>query len=318
MQAADPASTISAAEKQQLAFAELDRCLAASSSLPYPTTQPDTDSNFADLVMYYAEGLVQRNFRLKKAAFWEKQDRTTATKVQAAIDVEFTIDRDLHAENFHDKRLYHEWVKSRDARGTFYDARSKKGTDRDAFLLAMYMIAQHELLSFHPTVRNDETHEHNVRPCLKMSRKDSFFMVRLSNNAPIAMLQAATTREYRLQQAAKMREIMLSAKYRILANTCTAEGCHRESPRKPNFGFRFDLPIDRQISMRDAFLRATDRGTIKKEMEKIAVALCMGAHARLGACSAVGLLSTDLLAMVIECLVQDRMQGARLAKLITG
>jgi hypothetical protein len=260
-----------------------DRCLAAScSSSPFP--QP-TDSDFADLVLYYAHGLVKRHTRMKRAVFWVD----TATKrKEDVLDFDFEMAGDIESGEHNNKALYYQWVKDRHARGTFSHANLKQDMDREAFMLALYIIAQHDLKSFHPDVRNDESHEHNAKPCLNMSRKDAFYVVKILGVT--AVCQETTTKEYRLLQAAKIRDILLSAKHRI--------GTHMRCGTE--FAYEMDWLPDRLTSAKTTLLEELNRRRAPKHVEETALALCMGTHSRLGESSFVSILSREILEMIIE------------------
>ncbi len=272
-----------------------------NSAVKFPQNE---DGNFADLVFYYAEGLVQRNLRMTGVS----QVREKDTPGNERIILQLCVGHDLDAEKYHDKDIYRQWVESRDARGILGYAGLKKGKDRDAFLLATYMVAQHELLSFHPTVRSNTTHQHNVQPYLKMSREDSSFSIRMQGVIAGFNAKSKTTGDRSLH-AARLREIMLSANHEIEYNTsCFYSSCTGQK-------WSCSMPSQSLTSARDAFFKDLRHSS---RVAEAMLALCMGTHNRLGEDSALHFLSgwRELLEMIMEHLFHEHL--GQLTRLLAG
>ena len=129
--------------------------------------------NFADHVMYYVRGLVERRGCRLRQLILDRSYAAGGDPRQPSM-VSFEMEMQHHDSLLErlpggssEKQIATAWIRQHRASGMFSYCLYKDGVDLQAYVLAAYIIVQCELLNFHPRVRNNPQDEQYISPLVE-------------------------------------------------------------------------------------------------------------------------------------------------------
>lgn len=267
--------------------------------------------NFADHVMYYVRGLVEsRRFRLLDVVLYpDENNRRQVGRMNIKLRTDVLLPFGQMPSDMRNVAM--QWCTSCRSLGLFEFPQYKQGTDQHAFVAAACIIAQYELLNFHPDVRNDPEHEHNRAPFVPLLSVDgAMFHVRdHTDNSCSSFYTSMTRGPQRLRAAGVARELIAAG---FAAGIPLHVYLHHPSNSDGEifWGYSYFAACEQGMvsAIVHRFLRDLPSSSYLRHDQAKLVSFLMTLHPRLGSLSNARFLNRDLIGSIVSRLERDHVQ----------